>query len=296
MGEYVSAGGELDAGDALRAEGVAMRDAMLADLCGQSGIEASLLEPAPGESVREALRRLQTQCDRVWVVAPESAGVLLALSELVEPRRWMGCTPAAIALASSKGATLEHLAAHGLATPRSLHGAARRWVVKPDDGAGACGARVHASAAAAAADAAARSERVVIEPWVEGEALSLSLLCGAAGSELIAINRQRIRIAPDGALHFDGVEPAAIALHDLRATALRHFAEAVVRSLPGLRGFVGIDLVWHDGAGPVAIEINPRLTSAYVGLSARLARPLGAEILGLFRPSSPSREAHDAER
>jgi predicted ATP-grasp superfamily ATP-dependent carboligase len=35
-----------------------------------------------------------------------------------------------------------------------------------------------------------------------------------------------------------------------------------------LRGFVGIDVVWHPQRGPVVIEVNPRLTVAYAGLSA----------------------------
>jgi predicted ATP-grasp superfamily ATP-dependent carboligase len=56
-------------------------------------------------------------------------------------------------------------------------------------------------------------------------------------------------------------------------------AQAVVLAVPGLRGFVGIDLVWHARLGPVAIEINPRLTCAYVGLSAALGRNLAAEIV-----------------
>ena len=49
--------------------------------------------------------------------------------------------------------------------------------------------------------------------------------------------------------------------------------------MPGLRGFVGIDLVWHEERGPVVIEVNPRVTCAYVGLSAALGRNLAAELL-----------------
>jgi predicted ATP-grasp superfamily ATP-dependent carboligase len=58
-------------------------------------------------------------------------------------------------------------------------------------------------------------------------------------------------------------------------------AQKVARALPGLRGFVGVDLVWHPSQGPVAIEVNPRVTSAYVGLSAHLQRSLAAEVLAL---------------
>jgi predicted ATP-grasp superfamily ATP-dependent carboligase len=53
----------------------------------------------------------------------------------------------------------------------------------------------------------------------------------------------------------------------------------VAKAIPGLRGFVGIDLVWHPRCGPVVIEVNPRVTCAYVGLSASLGRNLAAELL-----------------
>lgn len=64
---------------------------------------------------------------------------------------------------------------------------------------------------------------------------------------------------------------------------LRRLAAQVARHVPGLRGFVGIDLVWHAHFGPVLIEINPRVTCAYPGLSARLGRNLAGEIVQAHR-------------
>ena len=81
-------------------------------------------------------------------------------------------------------------------------------------------------------------------------------------------------------MHFAGVDAAAIDARDARAPALDMLARAVVAALPGLRGFVGIDLVWSSALdAPVAIEVNPRLTTAFVGLSRRLGRNVGAEVL-----------------
>jgi predicted ATP-grasp superfamily ATP-dependent carboligase len=51
-----------------------------------------------------------------------------------------------------------------------------------------------------------------------------------------------------------------------RAQAL---AERAVRTVEGLRGYVGVDLVLGETADSDAvIEINPRLTTSYVGLRA----------------------------
>jgi len=219
-----------------------------------------------------------------WIIAPESDGLLARLHEAVTTGagagRWIGCDLPAITLASSKRATLERLAARGIATPLAFEGQARRWVVKPDDGAGAIATRRHATRAAALADLASRHAAATLEPWVEGEALSLSLLCrGDAPAQLLAVNRQAIDVDAEGAVEYRGVDVAALGRDDARWPQLAALACAVARALPGLAGYVGIDLVWHAERGPVAIEVNPRLTCAYIGLSAALGRNLAREIL-----------------
>ena len=71
----------------------------------------------------------------------------------------------------------------------------------------------------------------------------------------------------------------AMPLTDPRAVRLAELAARVHRAVPGLRGFVGIDLVWHPQHGPVVIEVNPRVTCAYVGLSRALGRNLAAQVI-----------------
>jgi predicted ATP-grasp superfamily ATP-dependent carboligase len=105
------------------------------------------------------------------------------------------------------------------------------------------------------------------------------MLCKAHGVEMLSVNRQRIAISAEGALSFEGVDVNAIAVDSHRGRVLSRLITQVVGSVPGLRGFVGIDLVWHPRCGPVVIEVNPRVTCAYVGLSASLGRNLAAELL-----------------
>ena len=59
-------------------------------------------------------------------------------------------------------------------------------------------------------------------------------------------------------------------------------ARRIAAAIPGLRGFVGVDFVLGIDGRATVLEVNPRLTSAYVGLSARLGRNLAAEILADF--------------
>jgi predicted ATP-grasp superfamily ATP-dependent carboligase len=100
------------------------------------------------------------------------------------------------------------------------------------------------------------------------------------------VNRQHIEIGSDGSLRFAGVDVDVIGPDDARRPALAALAGEVAHALPGLHGFVGIDLVWHTQRGPVLIEINPRVTSAYVGLSASLGRNVAAALLAAHNPEA----------
>jgi predicted ATP-grasp superfamily ATP-dependent carboligase len=294
----------------LLAAGTAMRDAIVDDLLRLPGIHVTVAAapgcacpaahavlPAANESAESFVRRMARLHDASWIVAPETDGVLGCLREAVGDAGWIGCEADAIRCATSKSATLARLARHGVPTPQAgalgHHG---RWVVKPDDGAGTLGTRLHAGRAAAYADYEARRAAgrcATLEPYVEGEALSISMIVGAnlaTPPTTVAFNRQCIEAGQDGWLYDAGVRSAEIdERHDPRAGALRGLGLQVADAMPGLRGFVGIDLIWNEEHGPVAIEVNPRVTSAYVGLSSRLGRNLAADILR-------SAAAHEAGR
>ena len=251
-------------------------------------VPAQAVEPRAGESTIDFVARQSDAHHLVWVVAPETDGELARLQRCVDPGRWLGCDGPAIAIASGKRSTLLHLAEAGIATPLAFeHGRETvRWVVKPDDGAGALATRLHADREAACEDWSQRSragQPMALEPWVEGQALSLSLLCSAGRTELLSINRQQIAIDAQGWLAYEGVEVNALQLAGPQGATLKTLATRVGRSMPGLRGFVGIDLVWHAQRGPVVIEVNPRVTCAYVGLSQALERNLAAAVIAAHR-------------
>jgi predicted ATP-grasp superfamily ATP-dependent carboligase len=279
------------------AAGEAMRNAVATDLARIPGIAVTLaageqeaghpvpgaevLRARPGEGAVDFVRRHAGAHDLCWVVAPESGGLLLRLHEAVGAARWIGCGAAAIRLASSKRATCAWLAAAGLPTPLDFP-QAEAWVVKPDDGAGCLQTRLHATRAAAEADQRERlrtGQPAVAQPHVAGEALSVSLIVGPDLARPVAFNRQCLDIDGAGWLHDLGVRPAAIAPADPRAPQLHALAVRVAAVLRGLRGYVGIDMVWNERKGPVVIEVNPRVTCAYVGLSAIVQRNLAADVL-----------------
>ena len=310
--EYLSGGGLLGGSTDvnslhLLAQGRAMRDAIVRDLADIAGVAttyatsiddaihapakacASPIFAEQGESAFEFVGRTAASHDRVWIVAPETDGILADLRHCVPDARWIGCSAESIRIASSKRATSERLRESGISTTRGADAGvaggsdAVRWVVKPDDGAGACDTRVHATLAGALADRDGRGtsrRRTTVEAWEEGEALSLSLLCAIDQVELLSVNRQRIEIGDDGAVHYRGVD-IDIPRDARRDAVLASLARDVARALPGLGGYVGVDVVMRPDGAPVVIEVNPRVTCSYVGLSRALGRNVARAILKL---------------
>jgi predicted ATP-grasp superfamily ATP-dependent carboligase len=91
----------------------------------------------------------------------------------------------------------------------------------------------------------------------------------------------RQRLSDDGSfIYLGGSLPLPAALE---ARAIR-LAEHVSAALPPWRGYLGIDLVLgrdRSGADDCVIEVNPRLTTSYVGLRAAYASNLALAMLDI---------------
>ena len=141
---------------------------------------------------------------------------------------------------------------------------------------------------ASAAQAFARPGFLVQE-FVPGTAASVAVLVGPAGTVALAPAAQRL--SGDGRFRYlGGTLPLPGPLAE-RAAAL---ARRAVAAVPGLRGYVGVDLVLgeaDDGRGDMVIEINPRVTTSYIGLRALAAGNLAAAMLQVVRgePVGPLR-------
>lgn len=291
--EFVTAGGlrgePLPA--SLAREGRMMRDAMLADLREVLGLSVAttvddrLAAPegvdarpvGAGDDPWTLWRALAAEADVAWIVAPETDGALFCLATLCEDAgaRVLGPTPSAIALTTSKRETARRLADARIATPETYplgalpKGLAGPFVSKPDDGAGCDDTRLWEQRPAALPG------DHVIQPYVHGVAASLTALGAGGGARLLAGNRQHITLS-EGLFGFEGLAVGAL---DDEDGSLAELADAVARAIPGLDGLFGIDVVLTDD-GPVVIEVNPRVTTAYAGLR----RALGVNPLRLLPP------------
>lgn len=282
----------------LRREGRAMLTALLADLSalGRDEIVTTIdsrfaLTPPRGVDVvtiRSGRPVLDTdllaQVDAVWLIAPETGGCLERLAATVEraDRMVLGAGSAAIRLAADKRRLPRWLNRCGVPHPRTavvgsgvtLRAQAQDLgypiVVKPSRGAGSEGVRLarNERELRAAVDVCLRRlqsrEAVLLQQYVRGVAASVSLISNGRHAVALSINAQTIRSGRTFS-YLGGCTPLD---HPLATRAI----DAAVRAceaLPDLRGYIGVDLVLTDTQA-VVIELNPRLTTAYLGVRAAL--------------------------
>ena len=125
----------------------------------------------------------------------------------------------------------------------------------------------------------AQGENVLLERFIPGQAMSFSMLCSPKNFEVISINHQLINIKKNGELSYDGVSRVNYEIDQQLKIKIDDVANKIRRAIPGLKGFVGVDFILDKNSNICVIEINPRITCSYIGLSDHLNRSLAQEIL-----------------
>ncbi len=270
-----------------------MRRALVEDFACLPGITVVMTlddrlddEPGPWLTVRvgpgrepSTFARLAASSDYTVVIAPETHGLLSERAQILEEvgGHSLGTTPEAINLTADKVRMARHLASRGIATPETRRltrdeGLPADFpypaVLKPISGAGSIDTFLVNDPNACPPEVW-RNYCAVLQPFVEGQPMSASFLIGDdARAELVGIGRQWMEIRDGRFLYLGGMVPAGEP--DMAATARR-----TLETVPGLRGWVGVDFFWNEPEErAVVLEINPRLTTSYVGLRRLL--PPGA--------------------
>ena len=229
--------------------------------------------------------RLAAQADATLLIAPEFDGILRKAAQAVVAGggRLLSPSPEFIRVAENKQRTCDVLAAAGVPVPRGLllrgdeplpADFTYPAVLKPNDGAGSQDTYL-VSGPHDAPPPYAWPRR--LEQYEPGLAASVAVLCGPAG--LIPLAACKQRISDDGRLRYLGGElPLSAGLAE-RASKL---AKRAVAALPATTGYVGVDMVLGrepNGAADFVIEINPRVTTSYVGLRAAAESNLAKAML-----------------
>lgn len=271
-------------------EGRAMRDALAEDFGRLPGVDVFSLpdEAAPfDEPDRLGFLSLAAASDRVIVVAPESEGVMLSYARLLDDGARLGPSPDAVRLTADKLALAAHWRAHGVRTPATTDRAptaceAFPVVWKPRDGAGSENTFLFQNGFDVARAKAAVGEPhgpMILQVYSPGRPASVAFLSGPGGNVPLLPTFQHL--SDDGRFKYLGGELPIPA--DLAGRAVT-LASRAVACVPGLLGYVGVDLVLGDapdGSRDFAIEVNPRLTTSYIGLRALAGVNLAGAMLAV---------------
>jgi len=291
--EFITAGGlnhahlnHADLPANLVHEGELMRDALLRDLAQlpyhiSTTVDARLSKPQDchdcievdvGDDVWHIWAQQISQADAVWLIAPETDGLLKKLTELavLYGKLILGCGLVGVALASKKldtyltliKAEIPTIPTFTIENWPNIDG---RWVVKPDDGAG-CSDTVYFEYAHALNQWIKQNNKTnshVIQPFQEGIAASISCVMHQGHAQLLSCNKQLINI-DNNIFYYAGSQINGMQYY---WDAFELLAQKIAESAMNLNGYIGIDVILKSDDSIVVVEINPRLTTSYVGLA-----------------------------
>jgi tyramine---L-glutamate ligase len=285
--EFITAGGfnHAELPQLLVREGMMMRDALLADLSQlpyqvSTTVDARLAIPKhchtctlvqSEDDVWQVWECAMQAADAVWLIAPETNGLLkkLTILALKLQKTIIGCGLESVAVSTSKLATYQVLQKAGISTiptytlenwPKS----AGTWIAKPDDGAG-CDATVcfdNAEALANWININNKAASHVIQPFQAGVAASISCVMQNGKAFILSCNQQIIEInAHQLSYHGSKVN----AMYE-SFSSFELMANKIAQTMPDLAGYVGVDVIVNDDK-VIVVEINPRVTTSYCALS-----------------------------
>jgi predicted ATP-grasp superfamily ATP-dependent carboligase len=231
---------------------------------------------------QKAYNTARQQADFILPIAPETDGILFEIQRaiLTEKGKSLGSQASAIAISSDKYQCYQVLQAHSIATPLSI--IASEWpllkftstsgyITKPRDGAGCVNTLFFPTQSTLSfwlKKQDDRLDKIIIQPYFVGTSISFSLLCSEQDVSVLSINRQHVN-ERQGTLSFSGctVNGADISTFTIEQATL--LAQKVHQAVAGLWGFIGIDVVVTD-SDVMVVDINPRLTTSYIGLHESL--------------------------
>ncbi len=225
-------------------------------------------------------------CDASYIMAPSNGHKLQYLVERMQANHAISLNSktTSIACASDKSSLLRQADKLGFATPKSKAFINRNnegeiaeviseeigfpAVLKLPESDGCEGLNIvrnkEQTKDAAVKFANNKIQAFIAQELVQGVAASVSLISNGTEAQPITLNKQDISLKTPGQL--SSYNGGATPFRHKQIQAAFAAAKNLVESIQGLRGYIGVDFVLTESE-PVIMEINPRLTTSYVGMN-----------------------------
>ncbi|MDI9623801.1 MAG: ATP-grasp domain-containing protein [Methanothermobacter sp.] len=238
------------------------------------------------EDLYSWIKENASEFDAALFIAPEENMELYKLTRLLESEgvQIMGSASEAVLICSDKRETYNALKGKvPLIETYDNVNFTGKIVVKPIDGVACQGIKIIESSEELEEVIKSTDSRMIIQKFVEGEPVSVSILSNGETALPLSLNRQNIEYN-DGILEYrGGVTPFE---HEMAADALL-VAKRAVESIDGLRGYVGVDLILSDKI--YVVELNSRITTPYIALRKLININLGKAIIAAVNGKIPKK-------
>ena len=235
---------------------------------------------------KKILPELVRKSDICWLIAPETENCLYNLTDLFMQNAsiFIGSDLNAVHTTASKLITCNILENANICTPDTkllkdvIPDSKSGWIIKPDDGVGAENC-IYVSDRLSLLEymTIKENDNYIIQPFIEGEHMSMSLFVYNKNIQLLSCNKQEITLKKN-LISLTGIGVNEFLSYQ---DQMRELAESIVSAIPGFSGYIGIDLV-RSNNNFFVIDINPRFTTSYAGISASLGINISEKILNTF--------------
>ncbi len=266
--------------------------------CMNSLVKSHLVQTSLEE--KELFQKLARNADALFVIAPETDNALANRKEIADilDVKWIGCSTDAVQLCTDKLALATHFEKQDIPTIPTFP---LNWeddlqhsfpiVIKPRDGAGSQMMFLVQNSLdwIAAKKAYANSKeniKAIWQPYIVGTSVSIAIL--PEEHHVLPVTLQRF--SEENLFQYEGgTTPFFVDYHE----TLISLVQKATATIPGLNGYVGFDLILPENEPhkPLIVEINPRLTTSYVGYRALTDDNLMKRIL-LPQPIIPEQQSN----
>lgn len=241
------------------------------------------------------------QADLVWIIAPECEDILLNLTRQSETANvpLIGVPSTIVDLAADKLKTSAWLVSLNINTPTTMSiddwqaqqpdiHPQQSWFAKPIKGVGCEGIIALPDSQAVSRWLVNQPQKTLNDYFLQAEvqhsqAASFSMLCHDGRGILLSCNRLVVE-STNGAIVLKQIIVNGLADHWSMFQAL---ADRIAAQLPDLRAYLGVDVMFDEQTGEISVlELNPRLSSSYVGLAEATGQNIAQSLLDAYHQAN----------